>query len=135
MTTNCQEIPICGYVSAITHEIPTFGSTSCFGSFIVIAKENARFFGYENLHSPVASFVEMDGCTKCLLSSTSKWVTDSGASDHMTGNHHLLSDFRTHTSTSHVTIFDGSTPQVLEFGTVDLGPSISLSSVLSLPNF
>ena len=76
-----------------------------------------------------AAFAETGNSSKCLLSSTSKWVIDSGASDHMTGNHHLFSDFHTHSPSSHVTIADGSTPRVLGSGSINLTPSISLSSV------
>lgn len=71
----------------------------------------------------------------CLLSSASKWVIDSGASDHMTGNPTIFSNFNKHRSPSHVTIANGSTTPVLGSGTIDLTPSVSLSSVLSLPNF
>lgn len=72
---------------------------------------------------------------KCLLSSVSKWVINSGASDHLPCNQHLMFDFHNPTSTSHATITDGSTPQVLGYGTTDLAPSISLSYVLMIPNF
>lgn len=53
----------------------------------------------------------------------------------MTGNPNILSDFNAHASASHVIIVDGSTTKVLGLGTVNLSPSISLSSVLSLPKF
>ncbi|GJV83577.1 retrovirus-related pol polyprotein from transposon TNT 1-94 [Tanacetum coccineum] len=50
----------------------------------------------------------------------------------MTGNPNIFSDFNTHASTTYVTIADGSTPKVLGSGTVNLSPSISLSSELNL---
>lgn len=91
--------------------------------------------GYEYSHFPVAVFAETSNSSKCLISSASKWVIDSGASDHMTGNPNVLSNFHTHASTSHVTIAVGSTLRVLGSANVNLAPSISLSSVLSLPKF
>ncbi|GKC05155.1 retrovirus-related pol polyprotein from transposon TNT 1-94 [Tanacetum coccineum] len=53
----------------------------------------------------------------------------------MTGNSHIFNNFDTNTSSSRVTIADGSISQVLGSGTVNLSPSISLSLVLSLPKF
>ena len=53
----------------------------------------------------------------------------------MTGNRQLLSNFSTHTPSSHVTIADGTTTRVLGSGTANPTPTISLSSVLYLPNF
>ena len=43
-----------------------------------------------------AAFAETGKSSKCLVSWSSKWVIDSGASDHMTGNSNLLSDFSRH---------------------------------------
>ena len=69
----------------------------------------------------------------CLISSSSKWVIDSGATDHMTGNSSLFSNFQSHTSTSPVTLADGSTSTVIGSGTIKPTPSLTLSSVLNLP--
>ncbi|XP_075076631.1 uncharacterized protein LOC107793242 [Nicotiana tabacum] len=55
---------------------------------------------------PINTIPESGKTTKCLLSSSSKWVIDSGATDHMTGS-----------------------------GTVNPTSSLSLSSVLNLPDF
>ncbi|XP_075076365.1 uncharacterized protein LOC142163017 [Nicotiana tabacum] len=55
---------------------------------------------------PINTIPESGKITKCLLSSSSKWVIDSGATDHMTGS-----------------------------GTVNPTSSLSLSSVLNLPDF
>ncbi|KAK3027217.1 hypothetical protein RJ639_040806 [Escallonia herrerae] len=70
---------------------------------------------------------------KCLISSN-KWVIDSGAIDHMTGNPKIFSSFRSHTAPSPVTIADGSNYTIKESGTVKPTSSITLSSVLSLPS-
>ena len=58
----------------------------------------------------------------CLISSSSKWVIDSGATDHMTGNSSLFTMFQPHPSTSVVTFADGSTSCVLRSGTIHLTP-------------
>ncbi|KAK3025978.1 hypothetical protein RJ639_040952 [Escallonia herrerae] len=70
---------------------------------------------------------------KCLISSN-KWVIDSGATDHMTGNPKIFSSFRSHTAPSPVTIADGSNYTIKGSGTVKPTSSITLSSVLSLPS-
>ena len=51
----------------------------------------------------------------------------------MTGNSSLFTTFQPHSSTSTVTLADGSTSCVLGLGTIHLTPSITLSYVLSLP--
>ncbi|KAK3008087.1 hypothetical protein RJ639_013614 [Escallonia herrerae] len=68
---------------------------------------------------------------KCLISSN-KWVIDSGATDHMTGNPKIFSSFRSHTAPSPVTIADGSNYTIKGSGTVKPTSSITLSFVLSL---
>ena len=72
--------------------------------------------------------------TSCLFSS-SEWVIDSGATNHMTGNSSLFSTFQSQPSPSTVTLEDGSQSCVLGLDTIFPTPSIPLSSVLSLPNF
>ena len=69
----------------------------------------------------------------CLVSSSNKWIIDSGATDHMIGNHKTFSTFRTH-STPPVIVADGSTYEIKGSGTVKPTSSITLSSVLNLPN-
>ncbi|XP_071705367.1 uncharacterized protein [Rutidosis leptorrhynchoides] len=56
-------------------------------------------------------------------------ITAFAESDHMIGNHHLFFDFKS--QPSHVTIANGTTSPILGFGTVNVTPSISLSSDLS----
>ncbi|KAJ9564855.1 LOW QUALITY PROTEIN: hypothetical protein OSB04_000821 [Centaurea solstitialis] len=99
------------------------------------AEEYARLLGTEHSTAPTAAFAETSNSSTCLLSSASKWVIDSGASDHMTGNPTLFSTFDKHMSPSHVTIVDGSASSVLGSGTVELTPFVSLSYVLSLHKF
>ena len=53
----------------------------------------------------------------------------------MTGNSRLLTAFQSHPSTFTVTLADGSTSCVLGTGTIHPTPLISLTSVLSLPQF
>ncbi|KAL6332591.1 hypothetical protein AAG906_009013 [Vitis piasezkii] len=65
----------------------------------------------------------------CLVSSSNKWIIDSGATDHMTSNHKPFSTFRTH-STPPVTVADGSTYEIKRSGTVKPTSSITLSSDL-----
>ena len=69
----------------------------------------------------------------CLVSSSLKWVIDSGATDHMTGNSSLFFNFQSHKSTCPVTLADGSTSRVIGSGTINPTPSLTLSSVLNLP--
>ncbi|RCU34509.1 hypothetical protein DVA81_19450, partial [Acinetobacter baumannii] len=64
---------------------------------------------------------------------STQWVIDSGATDHMTGNPKLFSTFHKHLSS--VTLADGSTSNVLGSGTINITPTLPLTSVLSLPQF
>jgi len=73
-----------------------------------------------------------------LVSSSSKWVIDSGATDHMTGDKGILSLFKPYKNLQNlpsVTLADGSTTSVIGSGTISPKSSLSLSSVLCLPNF
>ena len=70
-----------------------------------------------------------------LISSSSKWVIDSGATYHMTSNSNLFTTFQPHISTFTVTLADGSTSYVLGSRTIHPTPLITLISVMSLPQF
>ncbi|GJR34457.1 putative reverse transcriptase domain-containing protein [Tanacetum coccineum] len=74
----------------------------------------------------IANFV---GSPNCLFSSANTWVIDFGASDHMTGNPNIFSDFNTQASTAYVTIANGSTPKVLGSGLYVFEPEVSISLV------
>ena len=62
-------------------------------------------------------------------------LTDSGVTDHMTGNSSLFTKFQFHPSTSTVTLANGLTSHVLGLGTIYQTLLITLASVLSLPQF
>ena len=64
-----------------------------------------------------------------------QWIIDSGATNHMTGNSSLFTTFQSHHSTSTVTFVDGSTSCVLGSRTIPLTPLITLTFLLSLPQF
>ena len=93
----------------------------------------------ESLKSPstlITVIVESGNLNKCLVSSSSsEWIIDSKATDHMTGNSSLFSTFQSQPSTSTVILTNGSQSCVLGSSTNFPTPSIPLSSVLSLPNF
>ena len=83
----------------------------------------------------ITSLVESSQTNKCFISSSSTWVIDFGATDHMTGNSSLITTFQSHPSTSTVTLADGSTSCALRFGTIHPTPLITLTYVLSLSQF
>ncbi|XP_019225056.1 PREDICTED: uncharacterized protein LOC109206664 [Nicotiana attenuata] len=70
----------------------------------------------------------------CLITSSNKWVIDSGAINHMTSNPNIFSSFRSHKAPSPATVADGSTCSSVRSGTVKATSSITLSFVLSSPN-
>ena len=53
----------------------------------------------------------------------------------MIGNSSLFITFQSHTSTSTVTLANGPTSRVLRSGTIHSTPLITLTSILSLPQF
>ena len=66
---------------------------------------------------------------------SSTWIIDSRATDQMKGNSSLFTMFQSHPSSSNVTLSNGSTSCVLGTGTIHQTPLITLTSVLSLPQF
>ncbi|RVW36659.1 Retrovirus-related Pol polyprotein from transposon RE1 [Vitis vinifera] len=94
------------------------------------AEEFSKYSQYQDAlkaSTPVSALVE-SGKT-CLVSSSNKWIIDSGATDHMTGDHKTFSTFRTH-SAPPVIVADGSTYEIKGSGTVKPTSSIMLSSDL-----
>lgn len=110
------------------------GGNSSEKTILVSADEFAKFIQYrESLikSTSVNAFAESDKI--CLIASSNKWVIDSGATNHMTGNPNIFSSFRPHKAPSPVTVADGSTCNSVGYGTVKPTSIITLSSVLSLP--
>ena len=90
-------------------------------------------YDHESLKSastPSIMLVRSGKPNTCLISSSSKWVIDSGTTDHMTGNSSLFTTFQSHPSTSTVTLADESPSCVLGSGTIHLTPLITLLSLL-----
>ncbi|KAL3537868.1 hypothetical protein ACH5RR_001234 [Cinchona calisaya] len=106
-------------------------------SVLVSADEFAHFTEYQtSLKSTIPSSLnELGKLTSCLVSSSSKWVIDSGATNHMTGATGILFSFSSDTNLPSVTLADGSMTSVVGSGIANPTTSISLSSVLCLPNF
>ena len=104
------------------------------------AAELAKFQLYQDSlrspSTPITAIAELCNPNKCLVSSSSsEWVIDSRATDHMTSNSSLFFAFQSQPSPSTVTLADGSHPCVLGSGTIVPTPSIPLTPVLSLPKF
>ena len=106
-------------------------------SVLISADEFVKFSQYQeslkSSYTHVHIIFESGKPNTCLISSSSKWVIDSGATNHMTGNSNLFSTFQSHTSTSNVTLADGSTSCVFGSSTITPTPLISLSCILYLP--
>ena len=117
---------------SITTNVAAISSTSSQKTVTISADEYAQYQDLLKESTPVATITE-PGKT-CLVSSTNKWVIDSGATDHMTGNSQIFCNFQSHKVPSPVTIADGTTHHVDGSGTVKPTSSITLSSVLSLPS-
>ena len=104
-----------------------------------LQKRNRRFpYVHESLKgvsTPSTMLVGSGKPNTCLISSSSKWVIDSKAIDHMIGNFSLFTTFQPQPSTSTVTLADRSTSCVLGSRTNHPSPLITSTYVLSLPQF
>lgn len=69
-----------------------------------------------------------------LLFSLSKWIIDYGTTNHMLGNSTIFSLFKTYTLVANFTSANESTIHVFRSNIIHLIPSLSFSSVMSLPN-
>ena len=89
----------------------------------------------KGVSTPSTMLVGLGKPNTCLNSFASKWVIDSGATNHMTGNSSLFTMFQPHPSTSIVTLTDGSTSYVLGSETIHPTSLITLTFVLNLSQF
>ena len=80
----------------------------------------------------ITTLIKSGKTNTCFISSSSTWVIDLGAIDHMTGNSSLFITFQSHPSTSTVTLADGSTSCVLGPWTIHLTLLITLTFIMSL---
>ena len=85
--------------------------------------------------TPTIALAESGKLDTCLMFSSSNWVIDSGAIDHMTGNSSLFTTFQSHPSTSTVTLTDRFKSCFLGLGTINPTPLIPLTSILNLRHF
>ena len=85
--------------------------------------------------TPTIALAKSSKPDMCLMSSSSNWVIDFGATYHNIGNSSLFTTFQSHPSTPTVTLTDGSKSRVLGSSTINPTPPIPLTSVLSLPHF
>ena len=89
----------------------------------------------QSASTSINTLIESGKTNICFISSSSTWVIDSGATDHMTCNSSLFTTFQSHPSTSNITLVDESTSCVLGPWTIHPTPLITLTYVLSLPQF
>ena len=96
-----------------------------------------QYVPYQKSHkstsTPISTLVESSKTNTCFLSSSSTWVINSRATNHMTGNSSLFITFQSHPATSTITLANGSTSCVLWSRTIYPTPLITLTYVLSLP--
>ena len=97
------------------------------------ANEYAKLL--KSVSKPTTALAKLGKPDTCLMFSSSKWVIDSGATNHMTGNSSLFTTFHSCPFTSIVTLRDGSKPCVLGSGTINPTPLIPFTYVLNLPHF
>ena len=102
-------------------------------SVVLSADEYAKLL--KPASTPTVAFAESGTPNTCLMSSSSNWVIDSGATYHMLGNSSLFAIFQSQPTTSTITLADGSKSCALGSDTINPTPLITLTSVLSLPHF
>ena len=90
---------------------------------------------FKSASTSITTLIESGKTNTRFIFSSSTWVIDFGATDHMTSNFSLFTMFQSHPSTSTAILVDGSTSCVLTSGTIHPTPLITLTFVLSLPQF
>lgn len=74
-------------------------------------------------------------CLRSFLPTADPWITDSGASDHMTHDASLFSSYHTLPKPSLITLPNGYKVQVTHYGSVTLHPNLIIHNVLHVPCF
>ena len=95
------------------------------------------YLRYQSAKQPssfIASIAHPGNSVVCLTQSSSSesWILDSGASDHISGNPHLLSHFTKSTSLPTVTLANGSIVTAKAVGCAHPLPLLPLESIFYL---
>lgn len=93
----------------------------------VSADEFAKFTKYQESLKDAPTHVS-------TVAKSRRWVIDSSATDHMTGNALNFSKFQSNSSNHNVTLANGSSSSVKGSGTINLTNTMSLENVLHLPD-
>jgi hypothetical protein len=104
-------------------------------SVLMSAEDYDQYMKIQGLLKKESTTKESGSSVSAIANSTSqtKWIIDSGATDHMTGNSKLISDIHYKQSTHAVTLADGSQAFVQGIGKLRLSSHLLLNSVLYLP--
>lgn len=96
-----------------------------------------EFLQLKETHQPSSSATVAQSGNPVAFVSTSaslgRWVLESGASDHMTGNKFILSNLSYYDSLPSVTVADDSKIKVQGFGQAHPLPNLSLDFTLYIP--
>ena len=85
--------------------------------------------------TPVSISSHSSVCNAVLSNALGSWITDTGASDHMTHDPTLFTSTKILTTPIHVTLPDGTLKTVTEVGQIPLNKHIILHEVLFVPEF
>ena len=85
--------------------------------------------------SSIASNAQTGNVFACLTHSSTLWILDTGASNHISGNKDLFSSVTFPSPLPTITLANGSQTIVKGIGSVCSLPSLPLTSVLYVPNF
>ena len=85
--------------------------------------------------SSIASVVQTGNVSTCLTHSSTPWILDTGASDHISGNKDLFSSLTFPSPLPIITLANGSQTIDKGIGSVYPLPFLPLTSVLYVPNF
>lgn len=92
----------------------------------------------KGLVSTVAGFVTKSGISNSAINLSvvtrgSDWIIDTGASDHMTCDPHIFTNFSPYCSKTVIINVNGVQSPIKGVGTVSLSPSLTISDVLFVP--